>query len=142
MPSAENKKRHRSRWFDDLVEEDEDPIQMIVDRVLDSRQANNVIDSFRSLLDRAGNAIDPKNRPPRPSPQAPEGRRIRPSPFTIARSIMHFGPAETLTIESITKRRRELATFCHPDKGGSPEAMVKLNQAADCLLQGLKDGLY
>ena len=47
---------------------------------------------------------------------------------------MHFGPAEALTRDRITKQRRVLASLCHPDKGGSTEAMAKLNQAADLLL--------
>lgn len=52
----------------------------------------------------------------------------------MARSIMQFGPKEPLTRETITKRRRALAAVCHPDKGGSTEAMQNLNRAAEILL--------
>jgi hypothetical protein len=51
---------------------------------------------------------------------------------------MHFGPAEKLTKKRITKQRQALAAICHPDKGGSTEAMQRLNRAADLLLAAQK----
>ncbi len=44
-------------------------------------------------------------------------------------------PTEKLSKTKITKRRRALAGLCHPDKGGSVEAMTKINQAADVLFK-------
>jgi hypothetical protein len=145
MPGAGNKRSRRgrrSRWFDDLIIEDEDPIQALVDRALDSHKANAVFEKVKEFIDRAGNAIDPKGRPVRApaSPRAPAS--LKPNPHAVARAILHFGPREQLTKEIVTKRRRALATVCHPDKGGSSEAMVRLNQAADLLLSGIEKGLY
>lgn len=166
MPSAGNKPRRR-RWHPSLDESDEsDPLAALVDRifetpkgrdiahqVLATPQAKGLFSKLQAALDRAGNAIDPtsvRRPPPRPPAQHP-GRSAhvppRPQPtdahkrahnLRAARSIMHFGPSEPLTKERITKQRRALAAICHPDKGGSNEAMQKLNRAADLLLASAK----
>lgn len=52
-----------------------------------------------------------------------------------------FKPNQTLTIEMVNKRRRELARKHHPDRpGGSVEKMQKVNAAADHLVAVLEGG--
>jgi hypothetical protein len=48
-----------------------------------------------------------------------------------------FGKDDVLDKQKITKRRKELAKLCHPDSGGSVEAMQAVNYAADVLLAKL-----
>jgi hypothetical protein len=113
-------------------EVDDDPIRAILDRLLETPQAQQMLGKIQFVLDRAGAAIDPKARPaPSPPSFVAEGR---PDPEQVSRRILHFGPAEPLNRASVTARRRELARFCHPDRGGSTEAMQAINKAADLLL--------
>lgn len=144
---GKRKRQKRRRWHPILDESDDrDPLQVLFDRVLETPQAAGILESFQGLLDRAGNAIDPATMPRRPRTQIPQGRtghtpqapRRRPDPTQVARMVMQFGPAEPLTSEKISKQRRALAALCHPDAGGSTEAMARLNQAADLLLGQLK----
>lgn len=51
-----------------------------------------------------------------------------------ARMELGFQHREPLTVERVEKRRKELARKHHPDLGGSPERMVRINQAADLLV--------
>jgi len=52
-----------------------------------------------------------------------------------ARKILGFAEGLVLTRKLVKARQRELAKCCHPDRrGGSTEAMAKVNQAADDLL--------
>jgi hypothetical protein len=137
MPAAGNKRRNR--WHPLLDESDaRDPLQVLLDRVLETPQAQGIFGQMQDLIDRAGNAIDPARRPPQQPPRRaappPPPAPAAPDPLLTARAIMHFGPTETLTKERITKQRRTLASICHPDKGGSTEAMQRLNHAADLLL--------
>ncbi len=142
MPSAD--RRRQRPWYHDLLEDEEDPVQAVVDRVLDSPQAAQVVEGVRDFIDRAARAIEqPPHEPPRP--RRPRARRIppprrapRPNPLSLARTIMHFGATEPLTQQKISKRRRELAAITHPDKGGSTQAMAQLNRAAELLIQSLK----
>lgn len=134
MPGVRKRKRRRRPQADVY----EDPFQALIDRVLDTQQARDLFDYARKQLDRAGNAIDPAAQPLPPLTPPPPPRRRRPNKTFIARTIMHFEPTEILTRDLITKRRRALAELCHPDKGGNPEAMIKINQAADILLHALK----
>jgi hypothetical protein len=112
------------------VDDSDDPIRAILDRLLETPQAQQMLGKIQFVLDRAGAAIDPKARPA-PSPSVADGR---PDPDQIARRVLHFGPAEQLNKARVTARRRELARFCHPDRGGSTEAMQAINKAADLLL--------
>jgi len=115
---------------------------VLLDRVLETPQARGLFEQMQDLIDRAGNAIDPAARPIRPPlqqrrtppPPAQPAPPPRPDPRQIARLVMHFGPAEPLSKDKISKQRRSLAAICHPDKGGSTEAMQRLNRAADLLL--------
>ena len=52
--------------------------------------------------------------------------------------MLHFGPSEPITEDQIKKRKRALAALCHPDQGGSVEAMTKINQAADILIKSIR----
>ena len=150
MVSPRRRQRRRP-WYSELID-DHDPIEGLVERVLDTEPVQNLIGSFEELLDRAANAIDPRavpgpsrssspagNRTP-PRRAAPPPRRPPPPPPVAKedpRAVLHFGPDERLTKEMVTQRRRALAALCHPDKGGSLAAMQKVNQAADELLRGL-----
>lgn len=46
----------------------------------------------------------------------------------------------SLTSKGLTRRYRKLAKKCHPDKGGSNEAFVSLNDAYQRLLREIKSG--
>lgn len=138
MPGAGKQPRRRG-WPYELLEiledEDHDPVAVLAERVLEHPQVAEVIERVKRALDRAGNAIDPTARVPRPRQRQ---RIAPPDPLPLARSILHFGPDESLTTEKITKRRRALAAVCHPDKGGSTEAMARLNHSTDLLLAAIK----
>ena len=132
-------------WYRALLEEeDDDPVQAVVDRLLDTPQVTKVVDEVRDFLNRAAHAIEsppePRRAPVRQRvPHRPPAAPRRPrSPIPTARTIMHFGADEPLTKEKISKRRRELAAICHPDKGGSTRAMAQLNRAAELLIASLK----
>lgn len=51
------------------------------------------------------------------------------------RVVLGFKVTDKLTASMIKDRRRELAKILHPDKGGSDEAMQRMNVAADKLLK-------
>jgi hypothetical protein len=78
-------------------------------------------------------------RPPGPRP-GPGFRPPppRPSPAEDPRSVLHFGAKEPLTVAKVKERKKMLAAMVHPDRGGSTEAMAKINNAADTLLKTLK----
>lgn len=119
----------------------QDPLKVLLDRVLETPQARGIFEQVQDLIDKAGNAIDPAMRPARRPPRVqahvqPPPRPVPrgPDPLQMARMVMHFGPTESLSKDKISKQRRALAAICHPDRGGSTEAMQKLNRAADLLL--------
>lgn len=70
----------------------------------------------------------PPRRPPPPPPKPP-------SPMDDPRVVMGFAPGVKLTKAMVKERQRELAKIHHPDRGGHPEAMKRLNVAADALLK-------
>lgn len=89
------------------------------------------------LIDRAAGFVDHLGRPngqPRPTPQPAPPKAPREDP----RVVMGFAPDLKLTPELVKKRRKELARLFHTDKGGSMEAMKRLNIAAEALLQTFK----
>lgn len=150
MSNARRKKKNQ-RWHPRLEIDTRDPIANLLDMVLETPQAKQMFESVQDLIDRAGNAIDPRYHvsqqkareayqkhqpPPPPPPREPQTPPI--DVDLLARRVMHFGPEEILTKERIMKQRRTLAAICHPDKGGSTEAMKQLNEAATLLLQKLK----
>lgn len=122
-----------------------DPVEVMAQRLLETPQVRDILGQLQDLLDRVGYAID--RHPPPPAPRArprvrprrpPPPRTERRVPATEARSVLHFDPAEALTVEKVQKRRRALAALCHPDQaGGSTEAMQTINAAADVILRSL-----
>lgn len=151
MPAAGKKRRRPRRpWYDELVPEDvqEDPLRAVLDRVLETPQAQSLFEQAQKYIDQLGNAIDPRYQiraePAEPpggheEPRRPPPRpRPRTNPVVVARGILHFGPSDNLSKALIMERRRAIAALCHPDKGGSNEAMQRVNEAADLLLAQLK----
>lgn len=136
MPS----RRRRKRDFEDFMDEFDDPFDALVDRLMDSPQAQSVLAQARGILDKLGGAIDGRAaaqaktqaRRPRPAP-APQV-----DPVLLARMTLHFAPNDPLTQDTVKKRKKRLAELCHPDRGGSAEAMAAVNHAADILLKSLK----
>lgn len=82
--------------------------------------------------------------PPRPRqappPRQPPPPKPRPAPDKIgpARVVMGFPASLKLTPELIKERRKQLALIFHPDRGGSPDGMSRLNASADVLLEACK----
>lgn len=76
---------------------------------------------------------------PRPPPAPPPGvdpelaeRRRR---IAMARQELGFEARGALTRDAIERRRKELARKHHPDLGGDPARMSRINQAADLLVE-------
>jgi hypothetical protein len=71
---------------------------------------------------------------------APAGTTRPRQPIPInPRVILGFPPEMKLTEKIIKERQRALAKLWHPDIGGSPEAMTRLNAATDMLLKKCRD---
>ena len=71
-------------------------------------------------------------RAPPPPPPPPVDPELEAN--LAARRVLGFGPNDRLSPEMVKKRRAELARKHHPDRGGSTDAMAKINDAADVLL--------
>lgn len=110
----------------------DEPELDVIDRLFDQPAVQSLIDRIGGALDRFGTSMVDKLNNPRPA--APQQTRRVLDP----RVILGFAPDTKLTVELIKERRRALANLWHPDKGGSPEAMQRLNAATDALLQQLK----
>jgi hypothetical protein len=74
----------------------------------------------------------PQHPPPHPPPRQP------PLSLEDPRQILHFSPDQALTVDQVRKRQRQLARLAHPDLGGSKEAMLRINDAADRLISQLR----
>jgi hypothetical protein len=121
-----------------------DPLGQLVDqadRWLKSREGRDTVANvagtlFDRVLDRISiprrQQLPPGPRRPRAAPPPP-----KPDPVQAARVLLHFGPDEPLTREKIKRNQKAVASLCHPDKGGSVEAMQRVNQAADILCNTL-----
>lgn len=72
--------------------------------------------------------------PPPPIDLAAERRKRA---VAEARRTLGFGPGEVVTEEAIKARKRELAKRYHPDRGGDPSQMARVNDAADVLLKAV-----
>lgn len=59
----------------------------------------------------------------------------RPDPARLAEARATLGVAEGATADEIRAAHRRLAATAHPDRGGSTEAMQRLNAARDLLLK-------
>jgi hypothetical protein len=84
---------------------------------------------YQNGVPRPGQA--PPRPPPRRAPPPPDPDEVA---RQRARQVLGFTPREPLTEEVIKARRRDLALRHHPDRGGSVDAMSKVNDAADTLL--------
>lgn len=103
----------------------DDPVQALLDKLFEMPQVKETIEQVQDVLDRVGAAIEPR---PAPAPARP-----RLTQEQVARRVMNFGDDEALDPKKIAQRRRELARHCHPDHGGSTDAMQRLNRAAEIL---------
>jgi hypothetical protein len=140
-----------------------DRLGAFVDRVVSPdpavRQAaiNEVVDAYERLQERRaahqarrarGTPVPGYVPPPPPPPRQPPPRpRAAPPPpppvdpvakaLADARRILGFPPDAPLTEDEVSERRKRLAMTHHPDRGGNPEIMKRINNAADTLLQAL-----
>lgn len=124
--------------------DEDDPVQSVVDRLLESEPASELLDSATELLDRVAASVDRPRVRTRPSPAAPR-HSTQPSPRDVAiakaRLILHFDPDELLTVDKIRERRQQLNGLFHPDRQGGtstgPDPTQTINPAADLLLKTL-----
>lgn len=142
-----------------VQEPDFDPVQAIVERIMDHPQTQKVLDQASQYFDDFGIIIDKAarrgvERATKEDPRAAaryrrlieelkrsEARRqaqAKAVPEETPRSILGFGPSEPLTKDVVKKRHRAYAAIVHPDKGGSTEIMQRYNVAAAALLKELK----
>lgn len=113
---------------------EEDPLGAALDALLETPQAQDILNRVRDVIDRAGAAVDPQARQQR---QQRRQQQRQPDPLQTARRVLHFAPDEPLTREKITRRRREMARKCHPDHGGDTEMMQAINKAAEALIESV-----
>jgi hypothetical protein len=95
-----------------------------------------------ALRDRARAAQPPRRAaegtpPPRSAPPPPPRRPPPPDPLAEARRVLGFAPGAPLTKDDVKDRQRSLAKRHHPDRGGNPEIMKRINIAADAILKTL-----
>lgn len=69
-------------------------------------------------------------RPPAPQPPPPP-------PGPTPREILGFPPTGPITRAQIKARQRDLARLFHPDSGGNPRQMQRVNDAAAEMLKNL-----
>lgn len=127
-----------------------DLLEAAVNMFVDHPSIQSVLERFVDFLQEVGAQIPPndipRGHPAEAPPPPPGGRRRRakrpasppPPPRDDPRTILHFGSQEPLTRDAIKRRQRQLAEIFHPDRGGSVEAMQKINAAAEALLSQLR----
>lgn len=114
---------------------DENEMQDLVDAALEHPLGQKIVKKANSVLDALSGFIEKLSKQQLPNTPQPKTRVIiKRNP----REILHFGPTESLTIEKIEKRKKELARLAHPDLGGSNEAMAQILEAAKLLVQETK----
>jgi hypothetical protein len=109
----------------------------LIERLLETPQAERFLVAFENFLDRASGAFDAPAAAQRAAPHA-ENIPKHDVKVQDARATLLFGIDDPLSVERIKARRKELARVCHPDKGGSDEAMQAVNRAADVLIKALR----
>lgn len=121
------------------------PSEVILERILERdevqdifQRAQGVVDKFAHVLDRVAAGDIPRGF--RRQEGIPRGQRAAPpgvqqGPAENPRSVLGFAPGAKLTADLIKTRKRDLAKLFHPDRGGSPDAMRRVNAAADVLLK-------
>lgn len=131
--------------------DEDDPLNMVMGRVIEHPGVQQVLNSFQGYLDTIAWNLDRASRvvppPPRQAPKngqhtpprrpAPPPPAPKPQNGLSERIILGFGPHVVLTAALVKERRRELAKLYHPDRGGSHEALARVNDAADRLLKNL-----
>lgn len=150
----------RHNEYEDLPEDEfesdfEDPVSALASRIMDRPEVRDAVNSIGSFVESAGSVIDslgdfaarggrarPQSRArPRQAPPRVEYRYktrvVREKAPEDPRLVMGFPPGTALTRPMVKKRQRDLAALYHPDKGGSTEAMQRLNLAAEALLREL-----
>lgn len=78
------------------------------------------------------------NSPP-PPPPVDHQEEARLEAIRQARQALGFAAKEPLTEEVVKDRRKQLARKHHPDRGGSVQRMMTINNAADVLLASLPE---
>jgi len=135
------------------VEQPDDLLNDVVNRLMDHPRTQGVLDQATSFFDDFGILLDrAARRAVQTQPGISQARYQRvvdelqaararvekaPPKKEDPRQVMGFGAGETLTKTAIKARQRSLAQIFHPDRGGSTEAMQRLNVAAAELLKGL-----
>ena len=106
-----------------------DKVARGIDSMQDPRMWQNVGKAYQAKQEARsqGNESQGRSRRPPPPPETPDPR-----------SVLGFPPSVKITAEMVKDRRKELAKLFHPDKGGSHEAMQRVNAAAEKLLRDLK----
>lgn len=145
------------------VDDDDDIVMEYLDEVMDHpslaaffSKLGRMFDSVTSRLERPEER--PHYRGPHSGysgewPPSPRGQRSRteheppprqpppaqpPPALEDPRLVLGFPPSSQPTEPEIRQRRRQLAAIVHPDKGGSTEAVQRINVAADRLLEELR----
>ena len=113
---------------------DENELNDLVDAALEHPLGKKIVKKANDVLDALSGFITKLSQQQVTVPQTKTKVVIKRNP----RELLHFGLTESLTIEKIEKRKKELARLAHPDLGGSNEAMAQILEAAKILVQETK----
>lgn len=122
------------------------PNEGFVDKLLQNPAVRNLVDqalesatdSFNKRLEQMGQKMERYLTAFVAAQAQQQAAASRPQPAKIdPRIILGFGPNDVLTKDIIKARQRFLAAEYHPDKGGSTEAMQRVNDAAEELLKSV-----
>jgi len=153
VPTSGKRRRKAPAVEADL--EAADPVQAIVDRIMDHPRTQNVLGVF----DQVGVAIDRMSKRPVAGGRADADsfrlqhrcleleRELRAAKRLIhklrqnltarrdddPRSVLLFPKGARPTAAEVKKRRNALAAIAHPDRGGDTAVMQRINRAADQL---------
>lgn len=121
--------------------EEEYPGNELLNEFMDNPRVREIFEKGSSVLDSIKDLVEKVKVGQMPHQNQPPPQRPRPNDKALerqARMILHFDPNEQLTVDKIKQRRKDLAAMAHPDKGGSTEAMQRINASADLLLKTVK----
>ena len=168
MPAAGRKRKARDGAHVEIDFDGADPVQAIVDRIMDDPRTQSVI----GVVDQFGQAIDRMSQRGRSDPiramrseselfrwkqrcleleerWKAANRAIaqlrqkleqvkRPVRSEDPRAVLLFPTDAAPSPAQVRSRRNALAAIVHPDRGGSTEVMQRINRAADELLASRK----